>query len=137
MKSNIAIFWILAIFCVLAAAAYTIWNLIEYGEVEWVGSLAIGLSGILSVFIGIYLQSVTKEMEGVLPEDMDADIDDADPEIGHFSPWSWWPIVLAAGASLLVMGLAISIFIAPIGIAVTLIALVGWTYEYYRGNFGR
>lgn len=75
---------------------------------------------------------------GVLPEDrLDANIDDGDSEQGFFSPWSWWPILLAAGGALLFMGIAIGIWIAFFGAALTIISLVGWVYEYYRGNFAR
>ena len=72
-----------------------------------------------------------------MPEDRpEADIDDADPELGHFSPWSWWPLVLGFAIGLAFLGLAVGVWIAIIGIPLVVIALVGWTYEYYRGNFG-
>jgi hypothetical protein len=35
------------------------------------------------------------------------------------------------------LGLAVGVWIAIIGIPLVVIALVGWTYEYYRGNFGQ
>ena len=45
--------------------------------------------------------------------------------------------MLASGAALLFLGIAVGVWIAAIGAALTLISLVGWMYEYYRGNFGR
>ena len=65
------------------------------------------------------------------------DGDDGDPELGFFSPWSWWPVILAAGAASVFLGLAVGIWIAIIGGGLAIIALVGWTYEYYRGYFAR
>jgi hypothetical protein len=76
--------------------------------------------------------------DGELPEDiLTSDIDDGDPELGEFSPWSWWPIVLAGSAGIFVVGLAVGHFLLPIGLAVFVVAIVGWVYEYYRGNFAR
>jgi uncharacterized membrane protein len=140
MNTNAKMFWILFAFFVVADAAYVIWSLLDplHLRVEWVGTVGIGLAGILSAFIAFYLGRSHRAVGGELPEDrLDANIDDGDPEQGFFSPWSWWPILLASGGALLFMGLAIGVWIAFIGAAVIVISLVGWVYEYYRGNFAR
>jgi uncharacterized membrane protein YphA (DoxX/SURF4 family) len=138
MKTNIILLWVLTVYFFVLAAVYTVWSLIDSGEVEWAGSLAIGLSGGLAVFIAFYLQIQLKNQGGELPEDrLDAEIDDGDAEIGFYSPWSWWPIVLAAGAALAFLGLAVGVWVTFYAIPLVLIALVGWTYEYYRGYFAR
>jgi hypothetical protein len=139
MRANTNLFWILTVFMLLAAAAYTIWSLIYFeGQIEWVGTLGIALAAILSAFLAFYLGRVHKAQGSELPEDrLDANIDDGDPEIGFYSPWSWWPIVLAGGGALLVLGLAVGFWICFIAAALVLVAVVGWTYEYYRGYFAR
>ena len=155
MNAQAKMFWIMCAFFVAADITYVIWSIIQHnagyvtqlagtegrGEnspVEWVGTVAIGLAAILSAFVAFYLSRTNKSVGGVLPEDrLDANIDDGDPEQGFFSPWSWWPVLLAAGSALLFMGIAIGIWIAFIGAALTIISLVGWVYEYYRGNFAR
>jgi len=138
MKTNVNVFWILFGFFALLTAAYTVWSIIDTTEVEWVGTIAIGLSAVLSAFIAFYLQLVNRSTGGLLPEDrLDADIDDGDPELGHFSPWSWWPMVLAASVGLVFLGLATGIWIVFYAVPLALLGLVGWVYEYYRGNFGR
>ncbi|NII40100.1 hypothetical protein E9228_000719 [Curtobacterium flaccumfaciens] len=137
MRANTNLFWILFGFFVLADAAYTIWSMIYYGSVEWVGTLSIGLTGIMSAFIAFYLGRVMSAQGGVLPEDrQDANIEDGDAELGHFSPWSWWPLFLAAAIALVFLGVAAGLWIVPIGLVLVAITLVGWVYEYYRGNFG-
>ncbi|PYY34167.1 cytochrome c oxidase subunit 4 [Curtobacterium sp. MCJR17_055] len=137
MRANTNLFWILFIFFVIADAAYTIWSVIYYGNIEWVGTLSIGLTGIMSAFIAFYLGRVMSAQGGVLPEDrQDANIEDGDAELGHFSPWSWWPIFLAAAIAVCFLGVAAGLWIVPIGLALVAITLVGWVYEYYRGNFG-
>lgn len=138
MRANVILMWILTVFFFVMATVYTIWNIISLGHVEWAGTVTIALSGVLSLFIGFYLSRVDHTSGGLLPEDrMDAEIDDGDPEIGHFSPWSWWPIILAGAAALMALGVAISPWIAICSFGLLLIALVGWTYEYYRGYFAK
>ncbi|GAA2753755.1 cytochrome c oxidase subunit 4 [Amnibacterium kyonggiense] len=137
MRVNINLLWVLAAFFVLADVVYTGWAMLTYdGRVEWVGTVGIGLVALMSIFIGFYLNRSFHAQGGPLPEDrLDASIDDGDPELGHFSPWSWWPIILATAATLGFLGFAVGTWIAFIGFAVFIIAIVGWVYEYYRGYF--
>jgi hypothetical protein len=115
-----------------------VWSLIYYGKIEWVGSVALMLSTVLGAFLAFYLGRSHASQGGELPEDrLDGNIDDGDPELGHFSPWSWWPVMLGAGAALVMLGIAVGFWICFIGLAFTIICLVGWTYEYYRGYFAR
>jgi len=138
VKTNIVVLWVLTVYFFILAAIYTVWAIIDTNQIEWVGTLAIALSGALTVFIAFFLQVVQKNQGGELPEDrLDADIDDGDPELGFFSPWSWWPIFLAGGAGLVIVGLAVGVWVALYAIPLVLVGLVGWTYEYYRGYFGR
>jgi hypothetical protein len=126
-------------FCVAACAAYTIWGLLDpyTGYVEWVGTIGLLLVGALSAFIAFYIQRVYKSQGGELPEDrLDANIDDGEAEQGFYSPWSWWPVLLAGAAALLFLGVAVGVWIAFIAAAVGIVCLVGWVYEYHRGYFG-
>lgn len=144
MKTNVNLWWILTGFFLLVTAVYTGWNIIEhsskpwYNAIEWVGTIALLFSAAMSVMIGFYVNRVHRAQGGELPEDvLTSDIDDGDPEIGEFSPWSWWPLVLAFSAALGMIGLAVGYFLLPIAGAVFLVAIVGWVYEYYRGYFAR
>ena len=156
MRVNSNLFWILAAFFWAADILYILWNLLAYQTggggtgtppasaltpthpVEWVGTVAIGLSGILGAFIAFYVGATRRAQGGELPEDRyDAKIDDGDPEIGYFSPWSWWPMVVALGTSLAFLGFAVGIWLTFIGAPLAILAVIGWYYEYYRGNFAR
>jgi len=138
MRTNIILMWVLSTYFFVLASVYTVWSVIDKNQVEWAGTLAIGLSGILTLFIGFYLQIQHKNQGGELAEDrLDADIDDGDPEIGFYSPWSWWPVILASGAAIAFAGLAVGFWVAFYAVPLILIGLVGWTYEYYRGYFAR
>ena len=139
MRANAILFWVLAGFFFLADVIYIVWSLVTHrAELEWVGTVAIGLTGLLGTLIAFYLTRATVAVGGVLPEDrLDADIDDGDAEQGFFSPWSWWPMFLAFGAALVFLGLAVGVWVSLIGGPIAFIALVGWIYEYYRGYFAR
>jgi hypothetical protein len=140
MRANVIMFWILAAFFGLAALVYGVWSAIDspIGQPEWAGTVALTLTTVLAAFIAFYLGRVHKAQGAELPEDrIDANIDDGDAELGFFSPWSWWPIILATGAALGFLGLAVGFWITFIAIPVVIVALVGWVYEYYRGNFAR
>ncbi|WP_166984796.1 cytochrome c oxidase subunit 4 [Canibacter zhoujuaniae] len=140
MKSNIVIYSVLAVYFFVIATLYTVWHMIAYnGEVEWAGSLAVAGSGFLALFYVGYLTLNYRKQGGQLLEDQaEADIDDADPEIGEFSPWSWWPLLLAFGIAVVTLGLCINgYWLAFYGGPIALLGVVGLIFEYYRGNFAR
>ncbi|MFT2693710.1 cytochrome c oxidase subunit 4 [Clavibacter zhangzhiyongii] len=152
MRANVRLMFVLASFFVVAAVAYVVWNIAyeaqglntdpNSGEgastVEWVGTTALFLSAAFAALIGFFLQRVHRAQSGELPQDIEsANVDDGDPELGFFSPHSWWPITLAGGGALVFLGLAVGIWIALFGAILLVIALVGWTYEYYRGWHAR
>lgn len=140
MKANVKLYWILTAFFFVVAALYTGWSLIDpaHQRVEWAGTIALALSGLLWALIAFYLGRVHDAQGGELAEDrLDANIEDGDAEQGHYSPWSWWPIVLAASVSLVFLGVAVGAWIAYIGGGILIVSLIGWTYEYYRGYFAR
>ena len=138
MKTNINVMWVLTAYFIVLTIVYTVWAIIDTNEVEWVGTIAIGLSAGLSGFIGYYLQLVKKNQGGELPEDrLDAEIDEGDPELGHFSPWSWWPVTMAFGLGIVFLGISVGFWVAMYAVPLVLVALVGWVYEHYRGNFAR
>ncbi|MGM7671898.1 cytochrome c oxidase subunit 4 [Microbacterium sp. A93] len=144
MRSNIVLWWIIAGFFFVVAVVYTVWNILAHpdlplnNQIEWVGSVALLFTAFMGGMVALYLARTHKAQGGELPEDiLTADIDDGDPELGEFAPWSWWPIVLAASAAIFLIGMAVGHFLLPIGVAIFAVAIVGWVYEYYRGNFAR
>ncbi|MEJ3403256.1 cytochrome c oxidase subunit 4 [Rathayibacter sp. YIM 133350] len=139
MRSNAILFWILSAFFILSAAIYALWTWADSGKsAEWVGSVGMTLGALLAAFIAFYLGRVHASQGGELPEDrLDANIDDGDAEMGFFSPWSWWPLLLAFSAGLGILGLAVGIWVTLCAVGLVLISLVGWCFEYYRGRFAR
>ena len=154
MRTNTGLWWLLTAFFGFIAVVYIAWNLLsnwdtnatgdaQLGEtialsIEWVGTVGLVFATFMSALIAFYVGRVHKAQGGELPEDiLTSDIDDGDPEMGEFSPWSWWPIVLAFAAAIGILGLAVGAWMFPIGLAIFVVAIVGWVYEYYRGYFAR
>jgi hypothetical protein len=150
---NAKLFWILSGFFALLAVVYTVWTLI-YGsqnlaqdpgagghpavDIEYAGSIGLLLAAVAAALIAFYVGRVHSAQGGELPEDrVDAEIDDGDAEQGFYSPWSWWPLMLAASLALVFLGLATGFWVSFIGAGFLVIALIGWVFEYYRGNFAR
>jgi len=144
VRSNVNLWWILCGFFLVVTIMYSVWNIVAhpgapwYDGVEWVGSVALLFATLMSALIAFYIGRVHNAQGGELPEDvLTSDIDDGDPELGEFSPWSWWPIVLALAAAFGMIGLAVGTWMFPIGLSIFVVAIVGWVYEYYRGYFAR
>lgn len=130
MKIESLIFAIVGLFFLPVAIVYGFMT----GFTEWVGVLALLLCFGLGLMISSYLV-VTGRRVGLRPEDReDAEIHEGAGEQGHFSPWSWWPLVLGASAAISFLGVAVGWWILFIGAGIAIVALVGWVFEYSRGD---
>jgi hypothetical protein len=135
MKTEFRLFGVITVFLFVAAAVYAWWTWSEFGRVEWIGTVALILSGLLCLMCGGYFWFVSRRIE-LRPEDRaDAEIADGAGEIGFFSPGSYWPFGLALATALTGLGL---VFFAPwliaIGMSALLLATGGLLFEYYTGS---
>jgi Cytochrome c oxidase subunit IV len=123
------IFGLGAIFFILIAAIYWV---VSYDPI---GTTALAMSGGLALLVAFYTLYTAKRVNP-RPEDRgDAEIDEADPEYGFFSPHSWWPLAVGFSTFLITLGLIFAVWVIVLGVALLLMALVGWLFEYYRGDF--
>ncbi len=136
MKFNGNLFYFLTAFYLVDAAGYAIWfaNL-NNGGFEPIGTAAIAMLAIMSLFLGFYLKK-THKSQGPVPEDrLDANIQDGDTEIGFFAPWSWWPFFLGAFGAICFAALAVGWWLFFIGFPLALVALIGFVFEHSRGQY--
>lgn len=131
MKIEGRLFGLVAIFFVLIAAVY--W----YVARDPIGTVALALCGGLGFIVAVYVLYTAKRVYP-RPEDRgDANIDEADPEYGFFSPHSWWPLVVGFATFLTVFGLVFAVWLIALGAFVLVLAIIGWLFEYYRGEFAQ
>lgn len=101
---------------------------------ELVGFPAILLTGGMSMMIGVYLFIHSKNTGDIASDDENGEISDEAYEYGFYSPWSWWPLVVALGAAMSFAGMAIGVWIVPFGAVIAIIGIVGLVFEYDRGD---
>ena len=129
MKAEAWIFAICATFFLLVAPAY--W-FITY---DWTGTSALTMTFLLTTLVTFYLGFHATHMDP-RPEDRNqAEIADGAGELGFFPPYSWWPLWCAATLAACVLGIVYGWWLFIIGIALGAVAVSGWIYEYYRGDY--
>lgn len=133
MRSNIVVLLVMAAYFTLADIAYGIWTYLEWGAVEPIGTAAIALLVILSVFIAYYLWSGMKRAGNLPEDDLYGNIEDESGEVGFYSPWSWWPLALGGSSAIAFASLAVGWWMFFIALPFAIVAIVGFVYEYSRG----
>jgi hypothetical protein len=102
---------------------------------ELVGTTALALTACLAFLVGFYVLFTARRV-GVRPEDNpNANVDDADPDYGFFSPHSWWPLAVGFSTFVVSIGLIFAVWLLIMGVVLLLLSLVGLVFEYYRGPF--
>ncbi len=101
---------------------------------EPVGTVGIPLVGGLVGMIGGYLLLLSRRIDARPEDDPEALIAEGAGDQGVFSPWSWWPITIAFAGALAFLGMAIGWWLLVIGGALGVIGLVGWIFEFSRGQ---
>jgi len=137
VKSNIGMLVVLAVFFVVTTIGYVVVSNIYWGYTEPIGSIVIGLLVPLCLFIAYFLHAADKR-SALLPEDrLDAEISDDSGEIGFFSPWSWWPLILAAALAFVFLSLAVGWWLTYFAIPFAIVAVIGFVFENSRGANAR
>jgi hypothetical protein len=114
-----------------AVVAVVYWFITE----EVVGATALALTGGLAFLVGFYVLFTSRRV-GIRPQDdKNAEIEDAEPDYGFFSPHSWWPIAVAFATMITVFGLVFAVWLLVLGVVLLLLTLIGFVFEYYVGEF--
>jgi hypothetical protein len=90
--------------------------------------------GALGFLPAVFMLHTARKVYPRPEDDPDADITDADTDYGFYSPHSWWPMPLAASAALISFGFAVAAWIVVVGVVALFLSLVGFMFEYYRGD---
>jgi hypothetical protein len=135
MVTESRIFNAFAVAIYLAAGVYAWWTHAEQGAVEYVGTVALILTGTLLLMCGLYFSFVARRIDP-RPEDRpDADIAEGAGEVGFFSPGSYFPFGLGLAAAVAGMGLVFwQWWLAAAGLIGLLLGTCGLLFEYYTGT---
>lgn len=130
MRVAANIFWVPGFFFLIVATVYGFITDFK----EWVGFPALLLAGGLALMVAIYFTMLDKR-HGARPEDdLHGEIADHAGDQGVYAPWSWWPLVLAGGAALGFVAMAVGWWIMAPAVIVTIVGLIGWVMEYSVGK---
>ena len=135
MKTEYKIFLGVSLFLFVTAAVYGVWTNGASGGVEWIGTVALILSGLLCAMCGGFFWFVARRID-LRPEDRpDGEISEGAGEIGFFSPGSYWPFGLAASAAIAALGLVYwAWWLLLLGLVAVVFATCGLLFEYYSGT---
>ena len=135
MKTEYKIFAGVAVFLFGAAAVYGSYTYGEVGQLEWIGFVALILSGLLCSMCGGFFWFVARRID-LRPEDRaDGEIAEGAGEIGFFSPGSYWPFGIALAASTAGLGLVFwQWWLVALGLVMVVFAACGLLFEYYSGT---
>lgn len=123
--------WLFAAgFAFYGLAAIIYWLLA--GEPVW--TVALAFTAGLAFLVGYYLLFTARRIDE-RPEDMvDAEIADGAGELGFYSPHSWWPLPVAFFAAVSFLGIIFGWWLFLIGAIGGGLAVIGFVFEYYRGE---
>ena len=135
MKTEYKIFAGVAAFLFSMAILYGLWTNGESGRMEWIGVVALVLSGLLCSMCGGFFWFVSRRID-LRPEDReDAEIIEGAGEIGFFSPGSYWPFGMAVSATVAGLGLVFwQWWLIALGLVMVIFAASSMIFEYYTGT---
>ena len=107
------------------------WNLSH----DPTGTTALALSVCLVFLIGFYVRFTGRRLPPRPEDDREGQIAEGTGELGFFSPHSWWPLFVGTVAAVAALGMAIGWWMFLIGALATVLSMIGFVFEYYRGDY--
>lgn len=129
MKTEGRIFWVLAVFVAIVTPIYWFFS----GDPT--GTTALVLTFGLCFLIAYYLAFTARRLGTLRPEDRgDGEVHEGAGDLGFYSPHSWWPLACAASGAVVFLSVIFGLWLLFIGIVMSVIAVNGMVFEYYRGH---
>jgi hypothetical protein len=126
------LFVVIAVFFGLTGAVY--WFLAK----EPAGTAALVFTGGLGFLVAFYLLFTAKRVEPLPEDDEEGEIAEGAGVQGFYSPHSWWPLAVGAGAATIGLGLVFVMWwLMILGVVMTVVATTGMLFEYYVKDFAR
>ncbi|GIE84801.1 cytochrome c oxidase subunit 4 [Actinoplanes regularis] len=135
MRTEYKIFLGVSLFLFGAAAVYGFYTHGQQHQIEWVGTIALILSGLLCSMCGGFFWFVARRID-LRPEDReDGEIAEGAGELGFFSPGSYWPFGIALSAAVAGLGLVFWMWwLIALGLVAVVFTSCAMLFEYYTGT---
>ncbi|GAA3746170.1 cytochrome c oxidase subunit 4 [Plantactinospora mayteni] len=135
MKTEWKLFSVVSLFLAIAAVVYGLWTTAVDGRLEWIGTVALSLSFLLTAMCGGFFWFVSRRIDPRPEDRADAEISDGAGELGFFSPGSYWPFGLAVAATVAGLGLVFwQWWLIATGMIAVIFGACGLLFEYYSGT---
>ena len=136
MKSEAWLFLACTVFLVLVTPAYWLVTAASDEGGDWTGTAALVMCTLLLGMITMYLGFHARRMDARPEDRKDGEIAEGAGELGFFPPFSWWPLWCGLCVAFMMVGIAMFQFwLFIIAGVFGALALAGWNFEYYRGEF--
>jgi hypothetical protein len=106
-----------------------------YTSHEPTGTAALAFAVGFALLTGFYLLFTGRRLPFRPEDNNEGEIAEGTGELGFFSPGSWWPLYLGLSAALTAIGVAVGWWLFLIGLLFTVLASIGFVFEYYRGHY--
>ena len=116
-------------FYLFIAVVYGVWSRDESGIILLL------FTGAMAFLVAFFILHTSKKVFPRPEDDPNATQDEADIDYGFYSPHSWWPLAVAASSAVVALGFAFAAWLVVAGVAFLMLSLVGFVFEYYRGDF--
>lgn len=93
------------------------------------------LTALLALLVAFYLRVTARQFTDRPEDNPRALISEQEGDYGFFTPYSWWPLWLGASAAIVFAGLAIGWWLFIIGVSFGVVAICGWTFEHFKGEY--
>ena len=119
-----------------AGAAFFLFLTVIYGWLarDIVGIMLLLFTGCLALIAGFFILYTSKAVYPRPEDRLDAEVAEADPEYGFFSPHSWWPLAVGFSAFVFTLGFIFAAWMLFFGILLIVMSVTGWLFEYYVGE---
>jgi hypothetical protein len=131
MKVESKMFLYLMLFFVPVGVIYGFWS--QWSEL--MGFIGFILAAALCGLISFYLTVTGRNLPPRPEDNPSALISEQEGDYGFFTPYSWWPLWLGLTAAVMFLGLAVGWWLFIIGAFFAIPAIIGWTFEHYRGEY--
>lgn len=135
MKTEWRIFGGVAAFLAAMCVLYAWWTWYDLGAIEWIGSVALLLSFLLSAMVAGYFLVVSRRIDPRPEDQAESEIAEGAGEVGFFSPGSYYPFGIALSATVAGLGLVFWMWwLIVMGVVGLVLTSAGLLFEYHTGT---